>query len=174
MENNNTSLQETISELFKNEYVPEEPEKQEKKNLLFEIINAIFTDKAYLRNLTYETARQNIFMVNRRMAIKRPLEAQLFNNSDINPKDALLCWSDLLFCGYAPKWVYTPGASKSKTTSKENVMSEATIRKFMAYYGIGRRDIQACMKLFPAETEQEFKAFVKMQKEMAKNEESDN
>lgn len=169
-----TIFEKSVFELFKNEFHLEPVTLPEKKNMLFEILNAVFTDKNYIDMITDETAKQNIFMVNRRLAIQYPLHAQAFNISGIDPKSVLTAWSTFLYCGNVPKWLYTPGASKTKTAKSSNDISESVIKKFISYYNICSRDVKACLKLFPENTEKEFKAFIKFQKELEKNEESDN
>lgn len=166
-----TSLTESLNQLIGPPPVQTEPEKVEKKNILFDILNALFINKDIIKNLTNESARQNLFMVNRRLAIKYPAQAQLFNISNLNAKDVIMSWSDFLHCGSVPKWIYTPGASKTKSTAKNLIQQESVVRKFRSYYAIGKRDMDACIRLFPDETEEELKEFVKFEKEMAKNEE---
>lgn len=170
----NTSFAESLNVIVGAPPVPSvEPEKAEKKNILFDIINALFINRDIVSNITYESAKQNIFMINRRMAIKYPMQAQVFNFAGLNPKDVIMSWSDFVFCGNVPKWIYTAGASKAKSSSnKEMIKQDSVIRKYMAYYGIGRREMNSYIKLFPAETEEELKAFVKFQKELDKNEET--
>ena len=41
----------------------------QQKNTLFELLNALFTNKEYVDSLTDESMKQNLFMVNRRLAI---------------------------------------------------------------------------------------------------------
>lgn len=170
----NTSFAESLNAIVGAPQVPSaEPEKAEKKNILFDIINALFINKDIVSNITYESAKQNIFMINRRMAIKYPMQAQVFNFAGLNPKDVIMSWSDFVFCGNVPRWIYTPGAAKTKNqTTKDLIRQDSVVRKFMAYYGIGRREMDSCIRLFPAETEEELKAFVKFQKELEKNEEA--
>src|SRR5574344_577776 len=84
-----------------------------KDGILFDTIRALFSDKAYVQSLTAEAARQNIFMINRRLGIMYPMQANVFNNSKVNALDEIRFWSDYLYNGgYAPRWVYTAGASK--------------------------------------------------------------
>lgn len=152
----------------------QEPEKVEKKNILFDILNALFINKDIIKNLTYESAKQNIFMINRRLAIKYPLQAQLFNRGGMNPKDVVMCWSDFLYAGSVPRWIYTPGAAKTKSSVKDLVNQEPVLKRFRTYYSLSKRELDSCIKLFPAETEAELKAFVKFEKEISKNEETGN
>lgn len=150
----------------------------ENKNELFDIIKAIFSDAGYINNLTYETAKQNIFMVNRRLAIKYPLHAQAFNISKANPMDTLRAWT--LFLNNwepAPGWIYTPGSAKLKGQRDSGKIKESLKRKFAQYYQISIKDIDACMRFFPESTLKEFKEFESLLKELEKiekNEETDN
>ena len=75
---------------------------EKKPNILFDTLNALFTNKEYINDLTKETIKQNIFMINRRIAIKFPLQAQVFNNSKTNAVDVLKFWSDFLYTGQRP------------------------------------------------------------------------
>lgn len=169
-----TSLTESLNQLIGPPPVQAEPEKVEKKNILFDILNALFINKDIIKNLTNESARQNLFMINRRLAIKYPAQAQLFNISNLNAKDVIMSWSDFLYCGSVPKWIYTPGAAKTKAAAKNFIQQDAVVRRFRNYYAIGKRDMDACIRLFPDDTEEELKAFVKFEKEMTKDEEAGN
>ena len=96
---------------------------EKKPNILFDTLNALFTNKEYINDLTKETIKQNIFMINRRIAIKFPLQAQVFNNSKTNAVDVLKFWSDFLYTGQRPPgWIYTAGAVKSQ--SKKDAKKE--------------------------------------------------
>ena len=98
---------------------------EKKPNILFDTLNALFTNKEYINNLTKETIRQNIFMINRRIAIKYPLQVQVFNNSKVNPVDVLYFWSDYLYNGkFPPRWIYTAGATKSKAKKDDKKEEE--------------------------------------------------
>lgn len=166
-----TSFTESLNQIAGPAPVVAEPEKTEKKNILFDILNALFINKDIINNVTNESAKQNLFMINRRLAIKYPMQAQIFNTSGFNAKDVLLSWSDFLYCGSVPKWIYTSGAAKSKSSAKSLIMQEPVVKRFKAYYGLGKRDMEACIRLFPEETENELKEFVKFEKEMAKSNE---
>ena len=97
---------------------------EKKPNILFDTLSALFNDKEYIANLTNESIRQNIFMINRRLAIQYPLQAQVFNNSKANPIDVLKFWSDFLYTGRRPPgWIYTAGANKSQNISQKDVIT---------------------------------------------------
>lgn len=140
---------------------------EKKKNILFDIINAIFTNKDFVESQTDETLRQNSFMINRRMSIQYPLQAQIFNNVKVNASDMVKFWSMYLFNGkFPPKWVYTAGAVKSQE-KKETANSDvsATIKKaYCDKYFISMKDLDLAKELFFDEYIQDIKDFEELYK----------
>ena len=133
-----------------------EKEKKEKKsNPLFDLINALFTSREYVYGITAETAKQNLFMVLRRLAIKYPVEANVFNDSKVNPLDVIRFWSDYLYCGVAPKWIYTSVTSKKK--SKDDITS-ADIKLYKTHNDITDAQFDDAMRFFHDELINEIKA----------------
>lgn len=143
-----------------------------KPNVLFDTLNALFNNKEYINNLTKETMKQNLFMINRRLAIKFPLQAQIFNNKNVNSCDVIKFWSDYLYNGkFAPKWIYTPGAAKSQAKEdSKNAISFSLKRAFCKYYNLSIKDVDAALKFFPNEMIIEIKNFDILNKQL-KNEE---
>ena len=147
---------------------------EKKPNILFDTLNALFTNKEYINNLTKETIRQNIFMINRRIAIKYPLQVQVFNNSKVNPTDVLKFWSDFLYTGQRPPgWIYTAGAVKSqaKKDAKKEV-SSTLIKQYCNYYHYSIKDVESALKFFPEETIEELKEFENFNKQLKSYEEA--
>ena len=132
---------------------------EEKKPNLFTIFTALFNDKEYINSLSNETLRQNSFMINRRVAIKYPLQVQAMNNSKINPVDLIKFWSDFLYTGKKPPgWSYTAGANKSTSAkaAKES-LSPSSIKFYCDYKNISKRDFITALRFFPEETIEEVK-----------------
>lgn len=145
-----------------------------KPNILFDTLNALFTNKDYINNLTAESIRQNIFMINRRLAINYPLQVQVFNNSKVNAVDELRFWSDFLYnSGRPPKWIYTAGAAKSqaKKESKNNI-STSLIKEYCNYYNLSIKDVQSALRFYREETEKDIFEFEKLRKELKSYEEN--
>lgn len=133
-----------------------EKEKKEKKsNLLFDLINALFTSREYVYGITAEAAKQNLFMVLRRLAIKYPVEANVFNDSKANPLDVIRFWSDYLYCGVAPKWIYTSVASKKKSNDD---ITAADIKLYKAHNDMTDTQFEDAMRFFGNELINEIKA----------------
>lgn len=146
---------------------------QKKPNVLFEILSALFNNKDYINNLTVESMKQNLFMINRRLAIKYPLQAQIFNNKNVNPCDVIKFWNDYLFNGrFPPKWIYTPGATKSQAKKDmKNSISRSLKKSYSNYYHIPLKDIEDAIYFFPEDSIKEFKDFENLLKQL-KNEET--
>lgn len=143
------------------------PVKDKKQSPFMLIMNALFMDKTYIFNLTKESARQNIFMVLRRIAIKYPVEANVFNDGKVNPLDVLKFFSDYLFVGtFVPKWIYTSGAKKS--SSKKSDLTEDEINLYKKHYDITDETFEDAMRFFPEETISEIKDIVDFYKQVEK------
>ena len=109
------------------------PVKERKQNVLFDTLASLFNNKEYINGLTQESIKQNYFMLNRRLAIMYPLQAQVFNRSKVNPVDVLHFWSDYLYNGkFPPRWIYTAGAAKSQ--AKKDDKKEVTSPRDVADY----------------------------------------
>ena len=148
---------------------------EKKPNILFDTLNALFTNKEYINDLTKETIKQNIFMINRRIAIKFPLQAQVFNNSKTNAVDVLKFWSDFLYTGQRPPgWIYTTGAVKSqaKKDAKKEI-SNSLIKQYCNYYHCSVKDVESALKFYSEEMIAEIKDFETFNKQL-KSYEEDN
>ena len=110
-------------------------------------------------------------MINRRLAIMYPLQAQVFNNSKVNPVDVLHFWSDYLYNGkFPPRWIYTAGAAKSQAKKDDKKeITAAQIKAFCNRYGYSMKDINSALKFFPAEIIEEIKEFNKIAKQDESN-----
>ena len=141
---------------------------EKKNNILFDIINALFTNRDYIYNLTNETAKQSLFMVLRRLAIKYPCEANTFNKLKIDPLGTLKYLADVYHeMGRVPKWMYTSGATKSKKTVKDIQPNE--IKQYKNHYNIGEKEFQELMRFYPDETIQEIKEITNLYKNLTDN-----
>ena len=112
-----------------------EKEKKEKKsNPLFDLINALFTSREYVYGITAETAKQNLFMVLRRLAIKYPVEANVFNDS---------------------KGIYT---RKKKKKTSDNDITSSDIKMYKSHYDVTDAQFDDAMRFFHDELINEIKA----------------
>lgn len=127
-----------------------------------QIVSALFNNKNFINSLTKSAISSNSFIVNRRLAIKYPLQAQVFNNSDVNPVDVLYFWRDYLYNGVsAPGWTFTPGQIKSSAGTSKNDFTKAEIKMFCEHFDIDRKDLNAAFKFFPKEIKKEITNYLK-------------
>lgn len=121
-----------------------------KSDNLFTIINALFSDKEYINSLTDADLAANCFMINRRLAIKYPMQAQVFNHLKINPVDVVKFWSDYLYTGgRCPGWVYTPGAAKSKSKlESKHKLTNAQIENYALKKGCNKKTVKIAIDMF--------------------------
>lgn len=121
-----------------------------KSDNLFTIINALFSDKEYINSLTDADLAANCFMINRRLAIKYPMQAQVFNHLKINPVDVVKFWSDYLYTGgRCPGWVYTPGAAKSKSKlESKHKLTNAQIENYALKKDCNKKTVKIAIDMF--------------------------
>lgn len=142
---------------------------EKKPNILFDTLSALFNDKEYIANLSNESIKQNIFMINRRLAIQYPLQAQVFNNNKVNPIDVLKFWSDFLYTGRRPPgWIYTAGANKSQAKKNEKAkITPAMIKEYSLRYNISQKDVITCVRFFSEELLKEITEYEELKKQIS-------
>ena len=166
--NEGINLMQVVSDTggYKVSPVVEESEVK-KNNVLFEILDALFTNRTYIYNMTEQQASQNLFMTLRRLAINYPLQANTFNNGKVNALDVMKFWTDYLYCGKKPAWMYVKGV---KATRKENKkLSEKDIKEYLEFYDIDRKDFEFAMKIYNEEAVKDVTDFKKMITKLKEN-----
>lgn len=139
-----------------------------KSDNLFAIINALFSDKEYINSLTNADLSANAFMINRRLAIKYPLQAQVFNHLKINLADVVKFWSDYLYTGgRCPGWVYTPGAAKSKSKlESKHKLTNSQIENYAVKHGYNKKTLRTAIDMFGDEMINEILDYEKLMKQL--------
>jgi len=135
----------------------------EKRNVLAEIMDALFGNPAYIENMTPQQATQNLFMVLRRIAIQYPTQANMFNDGKCNAKDVLLFFSSYFYnpSGNKPRWIYASGAKKEQEKKDiKATITKADIRDYVDHEEISMKDFDSALRLFPEETVNDVKEHV--------------
>ena len=83
---------------------------------LFELTKAMFGDTNNYSEATRGDKRKSFFMIQRRMAIQHPMQANALNQLKINQEEAVDVWQRFLSKKYkkTPFWMYTKGIKKAK------------------------------------------------------------
>lgn len=117
-----------------------------------DIIKMIFTDKPAFDSLSNLILSKHFYIINRRFAIKYPLQAECFNNLKINPGEVIRAWANFLILkegyGKIPGFLYTRGIQKikKKQDEKQNIPSEE-LKQYAKYYNLSLKDVND-LKLF--------------------------
>ena len=110
----------------------------------FDIIKMMFTDVASFNNLSNLILSKNFFMINRIFSIIFPMQAQCFNNLDINQAEVIRAWQRFattkLGYGRVPGFVYTKGAKASQEQNKTDDISKEDKELYCKHYEISLKD----------------------------------
>ena len=112
---------------------------------LFDYIKVLFSSPTNWDNLKSYDKSKNSFMVNRFMAIKFPIQANLFNALRTDPVGAAESWRMVASkFKRVPGWIYT----RVRKTKKEKVWepSQETIDFYLKINEIGERELREALK----------------------------
>lgn len=153
------------------DYVHQKPKTEEivqeqKKNLLFDMIDSIFVDRFAYKKYTKECIKQNAFMINRIMSIRYPVEAMLLDRQFTSPYAMYYLWNSMLCNGRRKEmWVFTKGSKKAKNeTNDDKLFSENDINAYCVYYGIERKMFDDAMRFFRDELVADVNAYIEHEK----------
>lgn len=129
---------------------------------LFDYIKILFGSDAEWDKLTSYDKSKNIFMTNRFMSIKWPIQAQLFNKLKTDPVGTSECWRIVgSKFNRVPGFIYT----KVKTQPKKNEWhpDQKYVDVYMKINEIGEREFKEALKFNPSQIKA---AIDKIQKQM--------
>lgn len=135
----------------------------------FDILNMMFDDTNGFNTLTDKTLADNYFLLNRRFAIKYPMQAAQLSKMGINEAWALRFWAMFIKakenCAYgAPKFLYTAGAKKQKESKQKvgiDAFDEEIINQYMIRYELSRKDLQDMLEFSNEQTVADVERFYK-------------
>lgn len=130
----------------------------------FELTRAMFEDpEAYLK-VTPGEKKKNFFIVQRRMAIKFPFQANVLQHVRIDEVAVMDFWQRFLSSQFdkTPHWMYTKGTKKAKENVEKKVnIKEESIKAFASKNGYDIKSVRESIKTFPEQTKREIDAFEK-------------
>lgn len=143
-------------------------DKEEVKNDLYKnLIRDLFLVKDITKKYTRETLKQYQFILNRRIAIKYPVEVNRMNIIGIDPKYSAYELNILVRNGYGPeRWVWTAGAKKAKEEKAKKEINPNLIKDFCVWYNVSPKDVESALEIFKEDMEKELIDFKDMQKKM--------
>lgn len=113
---------------------------------LFDLIKIMFSDPQGYSGTSWNDRAKNVFMVQRIMAIKQPIRAQLFNRVGVNPAAVVDQWQrSTRTLGKSPGWIFTKTTKKAVESKSPAYDKEAAI-EWMRFNGLGQRDLDAALQ----------------------------
>lgn len=133
---------------------------------LFEMTKSMFGDTDNYGEATKGDKRKNFFMIQRRMAIQHPMQAQALNGLRINQEQAVDVWKRFLSKKYSktPFWMYTKGVKAAAEAKEKKInLSKASIEEFAKRHRMDLKSVYEAIDIFPKEMQKEIKDFEKFQ-----------
>lgn len=132
---------------------------------LFDFIKIIFESPEEYSKITPGEKKKHFFMINRRMAIHFPEQAQLLQHLKIDEVSVIDSWQQFIRKQYkkVPYWMYTKGVKKSKEEKEKKIkIKQSTIKLYAAKNQYDLKSVIEAIDFFPKEMEKELKKFEKL------------
>ena len=122
----------------------------------FDLLDMMFTHPEKFDALPDDQLEQFAFLLNRRFAIKYPMQAAQFSKMGINLAWPLRSWA--LFVrrvegtGRVPRFLYTSAGKKEKSKVGIDAFEEDVLVDYMKRYNLSRKDFKDMLQFFNDET----------------------
>lgn len=133
----------------------------------FDLIKILIEDPQGYKEVSIIDKRKNFFMINRRLAIGHPLQANALNGLRINQEAAIDVWQKYMSTKYSksPGWMYISGVKKAKEAKEKKInVSSATIQEYAKLHDYDIKTVKDALLLFPEEMSKELQTFEKTDK----------
>lgn len=152
-------------------YVPKEEtinmdEYKIKKIGPFEVLDMMFRNPQQFDSLSDDQLEQFGFLLNRRFAIKYPMQAAQFSKSAMNQAWMLRAWAIYMRrvegCNGVPRFLYTSTKKAEKEKVGIDAFDEEVINDYMKRYDLSKRDFADMLQFFNEETVAHVEHYFKM------------
>jgi hypothetical protein len=136
---------------------------------LFEITKAMFESPSNYGEVTKGEKRKNFFMIQRRMAINFPIQANLLQHVRVNMESTIDWWQRFLRKQYTktPFWMFTQGVKKTKEAEEKKAnVSADLINQYCNFYGKDPKQVKDAIKFYPDQIIKEIKELDKIKKDL--------
>ena len=136
---------------------------------LFDILKSMFESPGLYSDVTKSEKRKNFFMINRRLSINFPIQANLLQHMKINMESSIDWWQRFLRKQYTktPYWMFLAGVKKVKEEKEKKVsLSGDLISDYCRFYNKDSKQIKYALQFFPDEMTREIKEYDKMRKQL--------
>ena len=132
---------------------------------LFELTDILFSKPQEYHKVTQGDKKKHFFMINRRMSINFPLQAQLLQHIRINDAAVIDFWQAFLSKQYSktPGWMFVKGVKKSNEEKEKTVnIKESALKEYASYFGYDLKSVKEAAIIFPEEFKKEINNFEKI------------
>jgi len=108
--------------------------------------------------------RKHFFMINRRMSIQFPFQAQVLQHQKIDEIGVVDFWQRFLSQKYnkTPYWMYTKGVKKAKEVKeKKTNFKDSDIIEYARKMGFDQKAVREAAEIYPNELKKELQRFEK-------------
>lgn len=115
------------------------------------ILDVMFTKPAKWGELSNLDKSKHLFMVQRFLAIKYPIQSNFYNKNGINPAAVLDTWQQFTKkFGSVPRWIYTKRNKQTTVKKKKSYTpSEEAIKLYCNRNSISLTQFEMAMELSP-------------------------
>jgi hypothetical protein len=134
---------------------------------LFQFLNILFERPAEWEQISNIEKKKQLFMVNRRLAINFPREANALQHLRINPAHVVNFWQYFIRVKKKytelPKWMYTKGVKKTQEVKEKIVsVSQNTINEYARLNRLDRKSVEEALVFYPEALKKELQDFEKI------------
>ena len=134
---------------------------------LFELTKIMFEDPKAYKKINPGEKRKHFFMINRRMSIQFPLQAQVLQRQKINEVGVVDFWQRFLRKQFTktPYWMYTKGVKKAKEDKEKKLnIKDSVLNDYASKMGFDQKSVREASEVFPSEIKKELQRFEKWTK----------
>ena len=129
---------------------------------LFDFIKILFTDPSEFSSISKGEKRKQYFMVQRRLAINFPMQANALQHQKINQSAVIDFWHNFLRkqFKFVPNWMYVKGIKKSQEIKEKKInVSNELIKEYCKTFKIDPKSIRDALQFYPDKMVAELKEF---------------
>lgn len=131
-----------------------------------EVADALLKNKSNYKKIDDESKEFNFFIINRKLSVNYPKQAQFFNNKNVDKASAMDIWFKFLQkekINYIPHWWYVKSQGAKKKNKSNFTKSEREL--FMKYNShINPRYLDFLFKYYEEDVKEELKIIKKIEK----------
>ena len=130
----------------------------------FDLIKIMIESPNEYSKVTSKDKKKNFFIINRRLSISFPFQAQALQHMRINDIAVIDFWQLFLSKQYnkVPYWLYIKGVKKSKEIiEKNNNIKEADLVSYATFFNYDIKSVREVASIYPEEFLKELNIYKK-------------